>query len=79
MKQSKVCFCWLLTRAEFKLNGFSVILLVFGDSECVTSKFESSKWGFGDTLAVKASSEEVLGTGQQCQLFLGFNDKTIKS
>lgn len=41
MKPSKVCFCWLLNRAKFKLNGFSVILLVFSDSEPIRSKFES--------------------------------------
>ena len=79
MGQSKVCFCWLLSRAEFKLNGFSAVLLVFSDSEAVRSKFESSKWGSGDTLPVKSSSEEVSGTDQQCQFFLGLMTKLLQA
>jgi len=73
--------CWCpLNRAEFKLNGFCVILSVIQSLLGPSLKAGLSCWwkgGVGDAPPAKSSSDEISGTDQQCQLLFGFNDKAI--
>lgn len=78
MERAKVRFCWLWNRAEFKLNGFSVIFSRFEGVRACWRQGWKLEVRFWDALPGKSSSEIISGADQQCQFFLGFTDRAIR-